>query len=312
MHIRALGPEDAAIYQDLRLRALLESPTSFSSSHADEADRPRSTVARALDPASGRTTLGAFVDGRLVGIVGVGRESGTKERHRGFIRSMYVDESARRGGIGRALMHACISVAASEPGLRQLALSVTATNAPAIELYRSLGFKVQGVVPDALYINGAYLDEWFMVLAMGDAAKPPESRHEHAARSMRLNFLALDVSDLDAALHFYRDLIGAPLHRASHDAGLRDDWYGGDHAACSWTDGAFLHFALYPARPPHRPPTTGAQVGFHVTDFDAVHARIVAAGVHVLVAPRDEPWGRTARYLDPDGNIVSITAARAG
>jgi hypothetical protein len=23
--------------------------------------------------------------------------------------------------------------------------------------------------------------------------------------------------------------------------------------------------------------------------------------------PRDEPWGRTARYRDPDGNVVALT-----
>jgi hypothetical protein len=31
--------------------------------------------------------------------------------------------------------------------------------------------------------------------------------------------------------------------------------------------------------------------------------------VEVVSEPRREPWGKTARYLDPDGNIVSITEA---
>jgi len=123
----------------------------------------------------------------------------------------------------------------------------------------------------------------------------------------RLTFVALNVSDLDATVGFYRMVLGDALHESSHDTELNDVWYGGRHAACSWTDGAFMHFALYPARLPHRPVSTAAQIGFHLHDFDEVHARLVASGVPVLQEPRSEPWGKTARYADPDGNIVSIS-----
>ena len=125
----------------------------------------------------------------------------------------------------------------------------------------------------------------------------------------RLTFVALSVSDLEMSVNFYREFLGLPLHDASHDEDLNDPWYGGAHVAYSWTDGAFLHFAIYPARAPQRPVSTGAQIGFHVGDFDTVHARLLQAGVQLVQATRDEPWGKTARFLDPDGNIVSITAA---
>lgn len=124
---------------------------------------------------------------------------------------------------------------------------------------------------------------------------------------MRLTFVALSVSDLARSVAFYRQVLGVPLHDAAHDEEKDDVWYGGAHAACSWTDGAFLHFAVYPAHPAERPVSSAAQIGFHVADFDRVHARLVAAGARVVEPPRAEPWGRTARYLDPDGNIVSIT-----
>jgi predicted enzyme related to lactoylglutathione lyase len=45
-----------------------------------------------------------------------------------------------------------------------------------------------------------------------------------------------------------------------------------------------------------------------VSDTAALHERMVAFGAHVLHAPRLEPWGITARYTDPDGNIVGITS----
>lgn len=124
----------------------------------------------------------------------------------------------------------------------------------------------------------------------------------------RLTFVALSVSNLPKSAEFYRTLLGVPLQDESHDEELNDLWYGGTHAAYSWTDGAFLHFAIYPSREPQRPVATGAQIGFHVGDFEEVHDRVTQAGVSIVQQPRVEPWGKTARYLDPDGNIVSITA----
>jgi len=127
----------------------------------------------------------------------------------------------------------------------------------------------------------------------------------------RLTFLALSVSNLNRSLGFYRDLVGIPLHEDSHDAELNDAWYGGDHAAYSWTDGAFMHFAIYPSREPNRPVSTAAQIGFHIANFDEVYSRVSSGEVTLVQEPRQEPWGRTARFLDPDGNIVSITEYRS-
>jgi predicted enzyme related to lactoylglutathione lyase len=123
----------------------------------------------------------------------------------------------------------------------------------------------------------------------------------------RLTFVALSVSDLKESVNFYHRILGVPLQGESHDEELNDPWYGGEHAAYSWTQGAFIHFALYPSHLPERPVTTAAQIGFHLEDFEGIHKAAVASGVKVVQQPRQEPWGFTARYLDPDGNIVSIT-----
>lgn len=124
----------------------------------------------------------------------------------------------------------------------------------------------------------------------------------------RLTFVALSVSNLEKSVDFYRTVLGLPIHDTTHDEELDDPWYGGPHAAYSWTNGAFLHFAIYPSKEPARPETTAVQIGFHVDDFDEVHERVSRSGIKVVQDPRAEPWGRTARYLDPDGNIVSITS----
>jgi len=46
------------------------------------------------------------------------------------------------------------------------------------------------------------------------------------------------------------------------------------------------------------------RVGFflRVDDFEAMHGRMVAAGVRFVTAPRVEPYGRVAVFLDIEGN----------
>ena len=118
----------------------------------------------------------------------------------------------------------------------------------------------------------------------------------------RLVAVIFQVSDLDSSQALYRDAFGVDLHPG--DNGVDDRWTGGRHAEISWREGAYLHFALYPAK---EKPTTGAQISLSVDDIDNAHAAAVRAGVPVLHEPRTEPWGRSARYRDLDGNVIELT-----
>jgi ribosomal protein S18 acetylase RimI-like enzyme len=169
MRIRRLLSPDAAAFQDLRLRGLLESPTAFGSSYEEEVDRSIPVIAASLTEGSGRNMFGAFIDNKLVGVVGVGREAALKEMHRGFIRSMYVAPESRRQGVGKALMAEAVHFAKAMPGLRQVTLAVTAGNSAAIATYEGFGFKVCGTAPEALHVQGTYYDEIQMVCHLGDA-----------------------------------------------------------------------------------------------------------------------------------------------
>ncbi|MEP7214608.1 MAG: VOC family protein [Anaerolineaceae bacterium] len=120
--------------------------------------------------------------------------------------------------------------------------------------------------------------------------------------SNRLVAVVLEVADLDRSEALYRDGFGLALHRSLHDED--DRWIGGAHAAVSWTEGAFLHFALYAAK---GAPTAGAQVGFVVTNLEAAHHRALAAGAELLHGPISQPWGQSARYADFDGNVIELT-----
>jgi predicted enzyme related to lactoylglutathione lyase len=122
------------------------------------------------------------------------------------------------------------------------------------------------------------------------------------AKHGRLVAVILEVSDLDGSTALYRDAFGLDLHPG--DNGVDDRWIGGNHAEISWRDGAYLHFALYPAK---ERPTSGAQITLAVDDIDVAHAAAVRAGAHVLHVPRTEPWGRSGRYEDFDGNVIELT-----
>ena len=111
------------------------------------------------------------------------------------------------------------------------------------------------------------------------------------------------MSDLDRAVAVYRDGFGLDLHIDDHAGD--DRWISGRHAATSWTQGDFLHFALYEAKDGQ--PTHRAQVAFAVEDLESAHDRAVRAGVEVVHTPKTQPWGRSARYRDPDGNVIELT-----
>jgi predicted enzyme related to lactoylglutathione lyase len=118
----------------------------------------------------------------------------------------------------------------------------------------------------------------------------------------RLEAVILEVNDLEKSEALYRDGFGVPLHPG--DNGSEDRWIGGRHAEISWTAGAYLHFALYPAK---EQPTSRIQLTFAVDDIGEAHAAAVAAGARVVHEPRTEPWGRSGRYEDFDGNIIELT-----
>lgn len=56
------------------------------------------------------------------------------------------------------------------------------------------------------------------------------------------------------------------------------------------------------------------RVGFflRVDDFDAAHARLVAAGVEFTKPPRSEPYGQVAVFVDVAGNLWDLLGPAPG
>jgi RimJ/RimL family protein N-acetyltransferase len=167
--VRALTEADAASYRALRLRALREEPEAFLITPEEEGLNTIEEFARRLraewsGPEGG--LFGAFEAGALVGLCGYGREKRIKYRHKAFIWGMYVAPEARGRGLGRELLAAALDRLRSLPDVEQVNLQVTAVNAAAAELYRSMGFVRIGLEPRSMRVGDRYLDDETMALRL--------------------------------------------------------------------------------------------------------------------------------------------------
>lgn len=165
MELHLLEPQDAEIYRALRLEALQAEPLAFGAAYEEWLARPIEKIRERIGSLDGvNFTLGAFVDGRLVGVASFARNEGVKFRHAGWVGGVYVTPSARGQGIAKMLMAALLGRVRSYPGLEQITLAVSHTQEAARKLYRSLGFEVWGYERHALKVGGQYTDFEHMVL----------------------------------------------------------------------------------------------------------------------------------------------------
>jgi SAM-dependent methyltransferase/GNAT superfamily N-acetyltransferase len=138
--------EDWERLRELRLRALLDAPEAFGSTHEREAAQaPEDWRAFAEGwPGTARQAVFVMEDdgGGWVGLaVGAVPEADTSLAN---LYAMWVDPAARGEGLGRQLVETVVRWAAGF-GADRLELCVTEANGPAMSLYRSAGFEPTGV-----------------------------------------------------------------------------------------------------------------------------------------------------------------------
>ena len=119
--------------------------------------------------------------------------------------------------------------------------------------------------------------------------------------TQRLALTALVVRDYDEAIGFYVNQLGFDQ---THD----DDKGGGKRWVVVTPRGSqgglLLAKAAGEVQAARVGDQTGGRVGFflHTDDFAADHARMTAAGVRFLEAPRQEPYATVAVFEDLYGN----------
>lgn len=117
-----------------------------------------------------------------------------------------------------------------------------------------------------------------------------------------LNLISVLVADYDAAIAFYTGALGFTLVEDS-DMGGGKRW-----VVVAPRPDAETRILLAKAANPFQVARIGNQTGgrvflfLHTDDFAADHARMTAAGVRFLEAPRREPYGTVAVFEDLCGN----------
>ena len=104
--------------------------------------------------------IGAFDGEELIGYLSSFRGKYNRIRHVSYsvvgIRKKY-----RSKGIGRKLFEE-LFIWAYENNIKRLELTVVCNNIIAINLYKKVGFKVEGLKKRAIFKDGLYYDEYYM------------------------------------------------------------------------------------------------------------------------------------------------------
>jgi lactoylglutathione lyase len=116
---------------------------------------------------------------------------------------------------------------------------------------------------------------------------------------VQVSYAIVFVSDMQASVAFYRDVLGMPLRFES------PNW--SEFA----TDGATL--ALHLSQGTGHIDVNSAlespgccRPGLRVSDLDAFHERMLAMNVRCLRPPTMTFGNRIAQYVDPDGLAISV------
>ncbi len=157
-NIRPARLEDFEEIYDIFRNVLIEGKTY---SYTLEEMTPDRSMAY-LMTAPGTHCLVADIDGKVAGIAAV-RPNRTGRGHHVANASFLVHPDCRRMGIARALGHAALDFARSKGYLAMQFNFVVSINKVAVDLWKSIGFKIVGTIPKGFdHISEGLVDVYIM------------------------------------------------------------------------------------------------------------------------------------------------------
>ncbi|MFS0674688.1 N-acetyltransferase family protein [Ornithinibacillus sp. 179-J 7C1 HS] len=113
-----------------------------------------------LQESENSTILIAEHEEQLVGYLFAIGEDAKRKKHSAYL-VVGIHQDYRGKGVG-SLLFETLNQWAKEQKLHRLELTVVTENEAGVSLYKKMGFEVEGTKIDSLYVNGSYLNEYYM------------------------------------------------------------------------------------------------------------------------------------------------------
>ena len=159
--IRKIKEADAERY--LQLRRQLDHETEFMMLEPGERttglEEEQTQIFQILQREN-QTTFVVETDGELVGYLAATGGSFRRNKHCAYIVIGILQASSGQGLGTKLFIEA--EQWANQQGIHRLELTVMAHNEAGIRLYKKMGFETEGIKRDSLYVDGKYIDEYYM------------------------------------------------------------------------------------------------------------------------------------------------------
>jgi len=108
------------------------------------------------------------IDSMPIGFMGLSRIDKTNRNADAFIA--IGDDKYRGKGFGKIAMQYLVDYGFDKLGLHKINLGVFEKNIPAVNLYKKLGFVIEGIMRDEVFFNGEYHNQISMAIFNKDVA----------------------------------------------------------------------------------------------------------------------------------------------
>jgi predicted enzyme related to lactoylglutathione lyase len=123
---------------------------------------------------------------------------------------------------------------------------------------------------------------------------------ENSLKASGFSAIVLWTVQLERMTQFYRAL-GLPLETEEHEEGPK-------HCACELGSTHFAIFEGSPGTAVGKGVGGCTLIGLQVSSVEHAYAAAKALGAQTLWEPREMPWGKAAKVVDPDGRPVELNA----
>ncbi|MEJ2506038.1 MAG: GNAT family N-acetyltransferase [Ignavibacteriaceae bacterium] len=157
IEIKKLSAKRWRDLRDLRLEALLNSPTAFGSSAEEEKLFKANEWKKRIN-----NSIFATFNDKPVGIAVFIINEKIKTKHIANIYGIFVKKEFRGKGIGKKLINGTLKIISQNKSVSKIKLAVNPEQNAAVDLYKQFGFKVAGKLKNELRIDGKFYDELIM------------------------------------------------------------------------------------------------------------------------------------------------------